>query len=204
MGSANERRRYNVTSLIGWTHTWNVTHYDDVIMGAIASLITSLTIVYSTVYSDADLSKHQSSASLAFVWGIHRGPVNSPHKWPVMWKMFPFDDVIMRVSLAEPIPSMIPSAKKTHWMSMCPHNNKILKHWIYIWQCLMEDHVYGGCLTSSFEREMHALYGFYIVTIYFEVATHFKLLIQSIGYDYTAYMDYMLLHCNYKWSLIFS
>ena len=38
---------------------------------------------------------HQSSASLAFVWGIHRGPVNSPHKWPVTRKMFPFDDVIM-------------------------------------------------------------------------------------------------------------
>ena len=57
------------------------THYDDVIMGAIASQITSLTLVYSTVYSGADQSKHQSSASLAFVWGIHRGPVNFPHKW---------------------------------------------------------------------------------------------------------------------------
>ena len=48
------------------------THYDDVIMNAIASQITSLMIVYSIVYSDADQSKHQSSASLAFVWGIHR------------------------------------------------------------------------------------------------------------------------------------
>ena len=70
-------------------------HYDDVIMGTIASQITSLTSVYSTVYSGADQSKHQSSASLAFVWGIHRGPVNSPHKWPVTRKMSPFDDVIM-------------------------------------------------------------------------------------------------------------
>ena len=60
-----------------------------------ASQITSLTIVYSTVYSDADQRKHQSSASLAFVWGIHRGPENSPHKWPVTRKIFPFDDVIM-------------------------------------------------------------------------------------------------------------
>ena len=75
-------------------------HYDDVIMGTIASQITSLTSVYSTVYSGADQSKHQSSASLAFVWGIHRGPVNSPHKWPVTRKMFPFDDVIMRWSVA--------------------------------------------------------------------------------------------------------
>ena len=64
-------------------------------MGAIASQITRLTIVYSTVYSDADQRKHQSSASLAFVRGIHRGPVNSPHKWSVTRKMFPFDDVIM-------------------------------------------------------------------------------------------------------------
>ena len=64
-------------------------------MDAIASQITSLTIVYSTVYSDADQRKHQSSASLAFVRGIHRWPVNSSHKWPVTRKMFPFDDVIM-------------------------------------------------------------------------------------------------------------
>ena len=70
-------------------------HYGDVIMGTIASQITSLTDVYSTVYSDADQRKHQSSASLTIVWGIHRGPVNSPNKWPVTRKMFPFDDVIM-------------------------------------------------------------------------------------------------------------
>ena len=59
------------------------THYCEVIMGAIASQITNLTIVYSIVYSDADQRKHQSSASLAFVRGIYRGPVNSPHKRPV-------------------------------------------------------------------------------------------------------------------------
>ena len=72
-----------------------VIHYYDVIMSSIASQITSLTIVYSTVYSDAEQRKHQRSASLAFVWGIHRWPVNSPHKGPVTRKMFPFDDVIM-------------------------------------------------------------------------------------------------------------
>ena len=63
-------------------------HYNDVIMGAMTSHITSLTIVYSTVYSDTDQRKHQNSASLAFVRGIHRGPVNSPHKWPVTGKCF--------------------------------------------------------------------------------------------------------------------
>ena len=62
-------------------------HYNDVIMGVIASEITSLTIVYSIVYSDADQRKHQSSVSLAFVRGIHRGPVNTPHKWPVTRKI---------------------------------------------------------------------------------------------------------------------
>ena len=67
--------------------------YSDVKMGAITSQITSLTIVYSTVYSGADQRKPQSSAPLAFV--IHRWPVNSPHKWPVTRKLFPFDDVII-------------------------------------------------------------------------------------------------------------
>ena len=65
-------------------------------MGTMASQITSLTIVYSAVYSDVDQRKHQSSASLAFVRGIHRSPVNSPHKGPVTRKMFPFDDVILK------------------------------------------------------------------------------------------------------------
>ena len=64
-------------------------------MGGIASQITSLMIVYSTVYSDADQRKDKSSTSLTFVWGIHRGRVNSPHKWPVKQKMLSFDDVIM-------------------------------------------------------------------------------------------------------------
>ena len=64
-------------------------------MGATVSQITSLTIVYSTVYSDTDERKHQSSGSLAFVRKIHQEPVNSPHKWPETWKMFPFDDIIM-------------------------------------------------------------------------------------------------------------
>ena len=47
-------------------------HYNDIIMGTMASQITSLRVVYSTVYSEADQRKHRSSTSLAFVWGIHR------------------------------------------------------------------------------------------------------------------------------------
>ena len=66
-------------------------------MRTMESEITILTIIYSTVYSGADQRKYQSSASLAFVRGIHRSPVNSPHKGPVTRKMFPSDDVIVRM-----------------------------------------------------------------------------------------------------------
>ena len=76
-----------------WTN--NGKHYNDVIMSVMASQITSLMIVYSSVSSGANQRKHQSLASLAFVREIHRGPVISPHKGPVTRKMFSFDDVIM-------------------------------------------------------------------------------------------------------------
>ena len=91
---------------------WRFTgiHYNDVIMSAITSQITSLTIVYSTICSGADQRKHQSSASLAFVQGIHRGPVNSPHKGPVTRKMFPFDDVIMHTVILDLLNVIILSA----------------------------------------------------------------------------------------------
>ena len=84
--SADESERKIVTSY---------RHCSDVILSAVASQITCVSIVYSTVCSDADQRKHQSFASLAFVRGIHRWPVNSPHKGPVTRKMFPFDDVVM-------------------------------------------------------------------------------------------------------------
>ena len=77
------RQYYDHPSKLQWGHN------------ELAAQITSLMIVYSNVYSGADQRKHQSSAALAFVWGIHRWPVNSLHKGPVTWKMFPFDDVII-------------------------------------------------------------------------------------------------------------
>ena len=88
----------NVIEIISnshFTHDIFKCRYSDVITGMMASQITSLTIVYSTIYSEADQRKHQSSASLAFVWGIPQWLVNSPHKWPVTRKMFSFDDIIM-------------------------------------------------------------------------------------------------------------
>ena len=65
-------------------------------MSAMASQIIGVSIVCSTVCSGADQRTYQSSASLAFVWWIHRLTVNSPHKGPVTRKMFPFDDVIIK------------------------------------------------------------------------------------------------------------
>ena len=58
-----------------------------------ASQITGVLTVNSTVCSGADQRKHQSSASLSFVRGIHGWPVTSPHKGPVTRKRFPYDEV---------------------------------------------------------------------------------------------------------------
>ena len=70
-------------------------HYNDVIMSAMASQITGVSIAHSTVCSGTDQRKHQRSVLLAFVRGIHRWPVDSPHKRPVTRKMLPFDGVII-------------------------------------------------------------------------------------------------------------
>ena len=112
--------------------SYTVIYYNDIIMGVMASQITSLMIAYSTHYSGADQRKHQSSASLAFVRGIHQWPVNSPpppHKgpvtsnvenvsiwWrgPVTWKMVPFDDVIICLPLTHNPVDEISNARSHH------------------------------------------------------------------------------------------
>ena len=156
-------------------------HYNDVIMGAIASQITSLAIGYSTAYSGWDQRKHQSSAWLAFVRGIHRGPVNSPHKWPVMRKKFPFDDVIIVIFATHPYWIKFSSAlvhlhgnecygeinKFTHVAreaervgnnAILPHDVIQWKHYPRYWPCLRGIHwtVTGGFpskrpVTQNFE-----------------------------------------------------
>ena len=68
-------------------------HYSDVMMSAMGSQITGVSIVCSTVCSGAYQRTHQSSASLAFYEG---NPPDSPHKGPVTRKMFLFDNVIMQ------------------------------------------------------------------------------------------------------------
>ena len=63
-------------------------------MGAMAFHMTSLTIVYSTVYSCADHRTPKLRVSGLCV-DIHQWPMNSPHKWPVTRKIIPCDDVIL-------------------------------------------------------------------------------------------------------------
>ena len=75
-----------------------ILHYNDFIMSTMVSKITSVSIVCTTVCSGADQIKHKSSASMAFVSGIHRWPVTSLHKGPVMQKMFPFDDIMDKIT----------------------------------------------------------------------------------------------------------
>ena len=102
-----------------------VIHYSEVIMSTTASQITGVSIVCSTVCSGADQRKPPISASLAFVRGIRRLPMGSPHKGPVTRKMFPFDAVIIQKSWlpakpgfignTEPADGLIPPGDKDTW-----------------------------------------------------------------------------------------
>ena len=86
----------NPISIIKWMITH---HYNDIIMGAIASQITSLTIVYSTIYSDADQRKHQSSASLAFVWVPGEFPAkmaSNAENVAIWWRHHDIEIVMLR------------------------------------------------------------------------------------------------------------
>ena len=118
-----------------WREVWYVSHYSDIVMSAMSSQITSLTIVYSTVYSGADQRTHQNSASLAFVRGIHRWPVNSPHKGPVTGKMFPFDDFTR--------PRMIPCrCQRLLYWSICTHKGS---QWVYLEILQLSINYFGKC-----------------------------------------------------------
>ena len=82
--------------------------------------------------------KHQSSASLAFVLGIHRWPVNSPHKWQVTRKMFPFDDVIMRyVRMTAP-----------YWVVLIPGPHACIYDYTYIHIMYMKDNFFTYLLCT--------------------------------------------------------
>ena len=112
----------------GYLNSFRLCHYTDVIMSLMASQITSLTIVYPPVCSGTDQIKLQSSTSLAFVRGIHRGPVNCPHKRQVTRKMFPFDDVIRWYNLSTNINDGKLNKKRHGWVIL--PNRELWTRWI--------------------------------------------------------------------------
>ena len=90
-------------------------HYNDVTMSAMVSQITPIWAVCSAVCSGAHQRKHQSSASLSLVRGIHRWPVDSPHKGPVTRKCYH----LMTSSCWEDFLSHIFYRKKVCWGPFC-------------------------------------------------------------------------------------
>ena len=79
-GSCHEQLYEYISSSYSLIYQDVIVHYSDVIMDTLGSQLTSLTIVYSTMYSGTDQRKQQSSVALTFAWGIHRWLVNSPQK----------------------------------------------------------------------------------------------------------------------------
>ena len=114
--------------------------------------ITSLTILYSTVYSGADQKKHQSSASLVFLMEIHWWPVNSPHKVLVSRKMLAFDDVIMFQCNCLPCMVILPVTKKEITFKSTYINVDPTSH--YTWYCLQETIITFVKLFSIFKCDI--------------------------------------------------
>ena len=127
-------------------------------MSTTASQITSLTIVYSSVYSGTDERKHQSSGSLAFVLGIHWWPVNSPHKWPVTRKLFPFDDVIMGCVKVISNAAVFKGGTRNHLHDVCTnslsaaHSVSMPSQWRHNDHDSVSNHQPHGCLLNRLFR----------------------------------------------------
>ena len=120
-------------------------------MSSMPSQITSITIVYSNVYSGTDKKNHQSSAALAFAFvrGIHRWPVNSPHKGPVTRKIFPFGDVIMSQTRLHPSLLFIPTSFcKTSPYISTTHLTR--GRAVSVWRCWLQN---VWIMLSTFEVE---------------------------------------------------
>ena len=156
------------------TNETRIKHYDDVIMDTIASQITSLTIVYSIVYSGTDHRNHQSSASLAFVRGIHRGPVNFPHRGPVTRKIFPFDDVIMtydRVMVIVPNHTDTETEMLSFWWNF--------NHWLHrklsFWQLSVQPVIKISSKWRHFCFSGYDRYYYEIVNVHHHMWKHMKI-----------------------------
>ena len=102
-------------------------------MTTMASQITSLKVVYSIVYSGADQRKNLSSASLAFVRGIHRDRWIPRTNGPVTRKMLPFEDVIMVIGITMQV-DMVPWNHLRYWPDGFPSQNvSQAELWYFLW-----------------------------------------------------------------------
>ena len=113
-------------------------HCSDVIMSVMASQITDISIICSTVCSGVDQRRHQSSASLAFVRGIHRWPVDCSHKqyaahdirrvrevsmgFPLQAKMDPWNGSQVKLKFYMSLLGQSSSSSGSVW-SQCAHLN---------------------------------------------------------------------------------
>ena len=132
-------------------------HYSEVIMCMMVSQITCVLIACSIVCSGADQRKHQSSMSLAFVRAIHWWPVNVPHKGPVTWKIFPFDDNIIMISQSNK-QYFIP------WLSSSLGKQSNLKLFS---KCLLFTYHYDICVSFKSAKQIRNKYHLFIDLIYF-------------------------------------
>ena len=95
----DHRQAKSMAEMCSYVQGINWYHNNGVTMSAVMSQITGMSTVCSVACSSAHQRKHQRSASLAFVRGNHRWPVDSPHKEPVTLKMFPYSDIIMNITI---------------------------------------------------------------------------------------------------------
>ena len=99
--------------------TSNCGHNSDVILSMMVSQITGILIVCLTICTSTAQRKYLSFVSLAFVRGIHWSPADSPHKGPLMWKLFPFDDAIMETYQLFALQVLVPYIYGTEtWSSL--------------------------------------------------------------------------------------
>ena len=119
-------------------------HYNDVIMGTMASQITSITIVYWTVYSGAENIKTSKNIKALRHWPLC-GEITGDRKGQVTRKMFSFDDVIMiRGNLTGMlifIPTLVRRCLYIEWVP-----------WSFVCQCPFKP-TYGGV-----EASLHILH----------------------------------------------
>ena len=139
--------------------TWWL-HYNDVVMSAMASQITSLTIVYRTVYSGADQRKHQSSASLAFVREIHRSPsihngcfMYTSNIWNLYKSCFSSSRCTVTVHL-EYFFYICSCLQFVSYVLILPVSDVVLYHatqWLFVWHCVfyVSIHLYFDLSTKA-------------------------------------------------------